>query len=71
MLLQQQAASFTLIYGNRTWKQTMFAEQIMDLKDRFKERFQLINVFSREMNDSALLMVGLMLKNCNYYLKQI
>ncbi|MCF0264359.1 1,2-phenylacetyl-CoA epoxidase subunit PaaE [Acinetobacter guillouiae] len=54
VLLQQQAASFTLIYGNRTWKQTMFAEQIMDLKDRFKERFQLINVFSREMNDSAL-----------------
>lgn len=31
-----------------------FAEQIMDLKDRFKNRFQLVNVFSREMNDSAL-----------------
>ena len=54
VLLQQDDARFTLIYGNRTWKQTMFAEQIMDLKDRFKERFQLINVFSREMNDSPL-----------------
>ena len=32
----------------------MFAEQIMDLKDRFKNRFQLVNIFSREMNDSAL-----------------
>ena len=54
VLLQQEDANFTLMYGNRTWKQTMFAEQIMDLKDRFKNRFQLVNVFSREMNDSAL-----------------
>lgn len=45
---------FTLVYGNRSWKQTMFAEQIMDLKDRFKERLQLINIFSREFNDSEI-----------------
>lgn len=55
VLYQQKNANFTLIYGNRSWKQTMFSEQIMDLKDRFKERFQLINIFSREMNDSQLL----------------
>ena len=54
VLQREQDAEFTLVYGNRSWKQTMFAEQIMDLKDRYKERFQLINVFSREMNDSAL-----------------
>ena len=54
VLQQQQDANFTLIYGNRSWKQTMFAEQIMDLKDRFQSRFQLVNIFSREMNDSAL-----------------
>ena len=54
VLTEQQDANFTLIYGNRSWKQTMFAEQIMDLKDRFKNRFQLVNIFSREMNDSAL-----------------
>ncbi|MDM1248793.1 phenylacetate-CoA oxygenase/reductase subunit PaaK [Acinetobacter sp. R933-2] len=54
VLAQQPDSSFTLIYGNRSWKQTMFSEQIMDLKDRFKERFQLVNIFSREMNDSAL-----------------
>ena len=55
VLLQQNDANFTLIYSNRSWKHTMFAEQILDLKDRFKERFQLVNIFSREMNDSALL----------------
>lgn len=55
VLLQQSDSNFTLIYSNRSWKHTMFAEQILDIKDRFKERFQLVNIFSREMNDSALL----------------
>ncbi|ENX35167.1 phenylacetate-CoA oxygenase/reductase, PaaK subunit [Acinetobacter colistiniresistens] len=55
VLFEQASANFTLLYGNRSWKQTMFSEQIMDLKDQFKERFQLINIFSREFNDSELL----------------
>ena len=55
VLFEQESANFTLLYGNRSWKQTMFSEQIMDLKDQFKERFQLINIFSREFNDSELL----------------
>lgn len=50
----QAEATFTLVYGNRSWKQTMFSEQIMDLKDRFKERLQLVNIFSRELNDSDI-----------------
>ena len=55
VLFEQPETRFTLLYGNRSWKQTMFAEQIMDLKDQFKTRFQLVNVFSRELNDSELL----------------
>ena len=54
VLSRQKDATFTLVYGNRSWKQTMFSEQIMDLKDRFKERLQLINIFSRELNDSEI-----------------
>lgn len=54
VLKHQSDAFVTLIYGNRSWKQTMFAEQIMDLKDAFKGRMQLINVFSREFNDSEI-----------------
>ncbi|WP_312308501.1 1,2-phenylacetyl-CoA epoxidase subunit PaaE [Acinetobacter variabilis] len=54
VLSRQQDATFTLVYGNRSWKQTMFSEQIMDLKDRFKERLQLINIFSRELNNSEI-----------------
>ena len=26
----------------------------MDLKDRYKDRLQLVNIFSREMNDSEI-----------------
>ena len=54
VLNRQSEATFTLVYGNRSWKQTMFSEQIMDLKDRFKERLQLVNIFSRELNDSEI-----------------
>lgn len=54
VLNSQPESTFTLVYGNRSWKQTMFSEQIMDLKDRFKERLQLVNIFSREMNDSEI-----------------
>ncbi|TCB41141.1 phenylacetate-CoA oxygenase/reductase subunit PaaK [Acinetobacter terrestris] len=54
VLNRQSEATFTLVYGNRSWKQTIFSEQIMDLKDRFKERLQLVNIFSRELNDSEI-----------------
>lgn len=54
VLNRQPEATFTLVYGNRSWKQTMFSEQIMDLKDRFKARLQLVNIFSRELNDSEI-----------------
>ncbi|TCM62691.1 ring-1,2-phenylacetyl-CoA epoxidase subunit PaaE [Acinetobacter calcoaceticus] len=55
VLSEQADAQFTLLYGNRSWKQTMFSDQVMDLKDQYKSRFQLVNIFSREMNDSALM----------------
>lgn len=54
VLSTQPDANFTLVYGNRSWQQTMFSEQIMDLKDRFKTRLQLINIFSRELSESEL-----------------
>ncbi|WOE31826.1 MULTISPECIES: 1,2-phenylacetyl-CoA epoxidase subunit PaaE [unclassified Acinetobacter] len=54
VLNQHSETTFTLVYGNRSWKQTMFAEQIMDLKDQYKSRLQLINIFSRELNDQDI-----------------
>ncbi|WP_201606625.1 1,2-phenylacetyl-CoA epoxidase subunit PaaE [Psychrobacter immobilis] len=54
VLSTQPDANFTLVYGNRSWQQTMFSEQIMDLKDRFRTRLQLVNIFSRELSESDL-----------------
>jgi ring-1,2-phenylacetyl-CoA epoxidase subunit PaaE len=38
----------TLVYGNRTTSSIMFLEELEDLKDRYRERLQLVHVLSRE-----------------------
>ena len=46
----------TLIYGNRTIEQTLFCDELEDLKDVHLERFTLINVLSRGgMTETPLL----------------
>ncbi|MDT0305230.1 1,2-phenylacetyl-CoA epoxidase subunit PaaE [Streptomonospora wellingtoniae] len=48
-------AEATLVYGNRTSRTAMFAEELADLKNRFTDRFQLVHVLSREPRDADLL----------------
>lgn len=48
-------AEVALVYGNRTSRTVMFAEELADLKNRFADRFQLIHVLSREPRDAELL----------------
>lgn len=45
----------TLLYGNRTTAGIMFLEELFDLKNRFCQRFQLVNVLSREEQEAELL----------------
>ncbi|MGH3341713.1 MAG: 1,2-phenylacetyl-CoA epoxidase subunit PaaE [Carbonactinosporaceae bacterium] len=45
----------TLLYGNRTTSSIMFLEDLQDLKNRFPDRFALLNVLSREPQDVELL----------------
>lgn len=45
----------TLLFANRTSRSVMFLEELEDLKDRYRERFQLIHVLSREALDAELL----------------
>ena len=45
---------FTLIYGNRRQRSTMFAEELEDLKNRYLSRLVLHMVFSREATDLPL-----------------
>ncbi|HWI84230.1 1,2-phenylacetyl-CoA epoxidase subunit PaaE [Ramlibacter sp.] len=59
VLAREPRSRFTLIYGNRTLKSTMFKEEIEDLKDRHLTRLVLHHVFSDEHTDAPINM-GLM-----------
>lgn len=54
VLTHEPRSRFTLLYGNRGLRSTMFKEELEDLKNRFLARFQLHYVFSDEHSDSAL-----------------
>lgn len=46
---------FTLVYSNRTAMDTMFVDELADLKDRFPARLALHHVLTRERRSSDLL----------------
>lgn len=59
VLAREPASRFTLIYGNRSLRSTMFKEELEDLKDRYLTRLVLHHMFSDEHTDAAINM-GLM-----------
>jgi ring-1,2-phenylacetyl-CoA epoxidase subunit PaaE len=59
VLAREPHARFTLVYGNRMLKSTMFKEELEDLKNRYMARLVLHHVFSDEPTDAPLNM-GLM-----------
>ncbi len=54
MLAREPHSHFTLIYGNRQIKSTMFKEDIEDLKNKYLSRFVMHHVFSDERTDAPL-----------------
>ena len=54
LLAREPFSRFTLIYGNRSQKSTMFKEELEDLKNRYLTRLAIFHVFSREDNDAPL-----------------
>lgn len=53
-LEEEPRSRVTLVFGNRRTDSIMFLEELMDLKNRYPERFTLINVLSREAQDVEL-----------------
>ncbi|MBB6173625.1 ring-1,2-phenylacetyl-CoA epoxidase subunit PaaE [Nocardiopsis mwathae] len=53
-LAAEPSSAFTLVYGNRTARDVMFLEELQDVKDRYPQRFELINVLSREVGESPV-----------------
>lgn len=54
-LALEPLSQFTLLYGNRSMSQTMFAEDLQNLKDTYLSRFSLINVMSDEDQGTDIL----------------
>lgn len=54
VLTREPRSTFTLIYGNRQLRSTMFKEEIEDLKNQFMSRLVLHYVFSGEHSDAEL-----------------
>jgi ring-1,2-phenylacetyl-CoA epoxidase subunit PaaE len=59
VMAREPGSRFTLIYGNRSLRSTMFKEEIEDLKNRHLTRVVLHHVFSEEHTDAPINM-GLM-----------
>jgi ring-1,2-phenylacetyl-CoA epoxidase subunit PaaE len=55
ILAREPQSQFTLVYGNRGPTTVIFRETLEDLKDRYLDRLQVIHVFSREQQQTALL----------------
>ncbi|MFJ4685866.1 1,2-phenylacetyl-CoA epoxidase subunit PaaE [Streptomyces sp. NPDC088789] len=55
VLAADDRSQVTLFYGNRRTDTVMFADELADLKDEYRTRFQLAHVLSREPREADLL----------------
>jgi ring-1,2-phenylacetyl-CoA epoxidase subunit PaaE len=53
-LAREPRSRATLVFGNRRTSSIMFLEELQDLKNAHPDRFQLVNVLSREVQDVDL-----------------
>lgn len=53
-LRTEPKSEFTLVYGNRSRSSIIFFEELEGLKNKFIDRFNLINILSRERTDSSI-----------------
>jgi ring-1,2-phenylacetyl-CoA epoxidase subunit PaaE len=54
VLAREPGSRFTLVYGNRKLRSTMFKEELEDLKDRYMARLVVHHVFSDEHSESDI-----------------
>ncbi|MGE4242206.1 1,2-phenylacetyl-CoA epoxidase subunit PaaE [Ramlibacter sp.] len=54
-LAGEPGSSFTLVYCNQRMNTIMFNEALQDLKDRYPSRLTLVNILSRQPQETALL----------------
>jgi ring-1,2-phenylacetyl-CoA epoxidase subunit PaaE len=69
-LAAEPRGRFTLIYGNRASSSVLFKEELEDLKDRYLQRFNLVFVLSRELQDVELFNGRIDRAKCDRLLEQ-
>jgi ring-1,2-phenylacetyl-CoA epoxidase subunit PaaE len=70
VLESEESASFTLVYGNKTVKDTIFYTELNELKTKYPSQFNLNFVYSRERAEETVF--GRIDKaHVNYFLKNI
>lgn len=52
ILATENKSNVTLMYGNKNLGSVIFKDQLENLKDKYLDRFSLINIFSREKTES-------------------
>ncbi len=53
-LQTEQHSSFTLVFGNRSRNSIIFFEELEGLKNKYLQRFNFINILSREKTDTTI-----------------
>ncbi|MEP7163245.1 MAG: 1,2-phenylacetyl-CoA epoxidase subunit PaaE [Ferruginibacter sp.] len=53
-LQTEKNSNFTLVYGNRERNSIIFFDELEGLKNRFMERFNFINILSKERTEAAI-----------------
>jgi ring-1,2-phenylacetyl-CoA epoxidase subunit PaaE len=53
-LLTEPKSSFTLVFGNRSRSSIIFFEELEGLKNKYLQRFNFINILSREKTDAPI-----------------
>ena len=71
VLKEEPLSSFTLIYGNQNRASVIFREELLALKNDYPERFQLINIFSREKMDAPIFEGRIDAAKCELIFSQI
>lgn len=66
-VLEQSEGRFILFYGNRSFDQIIFREELETLKNRFPERFSIHHILSRESLSSPLFQGRIDADKCNRY----
>jgi len=71
VLLAESESRFTLFYGNRSVREIMFREALLDLKNRYPSRFSVLHVLSREPQEAALLNGRIDREKCESFFRSI